>query len=55
MDGQVHLRFATRDEAVAYAQTHAIPFEVVESQTVKKIIKAYADNFAYGRRQPWTH
>mgnify|MGYP001252628457 CR=1 FL=1 len=21
----------------------------------KKIIKAYADNFAFGRRQPWTH
>jgi len=55
MDGQVRLKFATRDEAVAYAQTHGIAFEVVEPKTVKKIIKAYADNFAFGRRQPWTH
>jgi len=55
MDGQIRLKFETRDEAVAYAQANAIPFEVLENPAPKKIIKAYADNFAYGRRQPWTH
>lgn len=55
MDGQIRLRFDTRDEAVAYAQAHKIPFEVVEQAQPKKIIKAYSDNFAFGRRQPWTH
>ena len=55
MDGQIRLTFATREEAVAYAQAHKIPFEVIEPKTQKKIIKAYADNFAYGRKQPWTH
>jgi len=55
MDGQIRLKFDTRDEAVAYAQSNAIPFEVVEQAQPKKIIKAYADNFAAGRRQPWTH
>ena len=45
----------TREEAVAYAQAHGIPFQVFEPQDRKKIIKAYADNFAPGRRQPWTH
>jgi predicted DNA-binding transcriptional regulator YafY len=55
MDGQVRIKFATRDEAVDYARKHGIAFEVVEPKTAKKIIKAYADNFAYGRRQPWTH
>jgi hypothetical protein len=55
MDGQIRLRFETRDEAVAYAQSHSIPFEVLENPAAKKILKAYADNFAAGRRQPWTH
>ena len=55
MRGQVRLSFDTEDEAVAYAQRHGIPFQVIEPQDRKKIIKAYADNFAPGRRQPWTH
>ncbi|MBP7648298.1 MAG: ETC complex I subunit [Phenylobacterium sp.] len=55
MNGQVRLTFETRDEAVAYATKHAIPFQLVEPKEPKKIIKAYADNFAPGRKQPWTH
>jgi hypothetical protein len=55
MDGEVRLQFETRDQAVAYAQAHGIPFQVIEPQDRKKIIKAYADNFAPGRKQPWTH
>jgi len=41
--------------AVAYAEWHGIPYQVSEAQdvTVKKI--SYADNFRYGRPQPWTH
>lgn len=55
MNGQVRLNFDTRDQAVAYAEAHGIPFRVLEPKTRSKIIKAYADNFAPGRRQPWTH
>ena len=55
MDGQVRLQFASKDEAVAYASAHDIAFQVTEPKTPRKIIKAYADNFAYGRKQPWTH
>ena len=55
MDGQVRLQFASKDEAVAYANAHGIAFQVTEPKTPRKIIKAYADNFAYGRKQPWTH
>jgi hypothetical protein len=55
MNGQVRLRFDTRDEAVAYALLHGIPFEAIPETKSKRIIKAYADNFAYGRKQPWTH
>jgi len=55
MDGQVRMRFGTRDEAIEFATRHGIAFEVTDNPAPKKIIKAYAENFAYGRRQPWTH
>ncbi len=55
MNGQVRLSFDTREEAVAYARRHGIAFEVLADQEPKMIIKAYADNFAFHRKQPWTH
>jgi hypothetical protein len=55
MNGQIKLSFEGRDEAVAYAQAKGIPFQVIEPKTPKRIIKTYADNFAPGRKQPWTH
>ena len=55
MNGQVRLAFDTQEEAITYAQAHGIAFRVTEPKPVKRIIKAYADNFAFGRKQPWTH
>ncbi|MBA3810268.1 MAG: ETC complex I subunit [Caulobacteraceae bacterium] len=55
MNGQVRMSFDTREEAVAYAQRHGIAFEVLADKEPKRIIKAYADNFAFHRKQPWTH
>ena len=53
--GQVRLSFDTQEEAVAFAQQHGLSFQLVDPKPVKRIIKAYADNFAYGRKVPWTH
>ncbi len=55
MNAQVRLAFETRDQAIAYAEHHGIPFRVIEPEAAVKIIKAYADNFAPSRRQSWTH
>ncbi|MDH4385764.1 MAG: ETC complex I subunit [Caulobacter sp.] len=55
MNGQIRLSFETREAAIGYAQAHGIPFQVIEPKEPRKIIKAYADNFATGRKQPWTH
>ena len=55
MNGQVRLSFDTREEAIAYAQGHAIPFQVMEPKPIRRVIKAYADNFAFTRKEPWTH
>ncbi len=54
--GQVLLRFDTKDEAVAYAQANAIAFDIEEPPAVSAMKpKVYADNFRYGRTDNWTH
>ncbi len=53
--GQVRLSFASRDEAVAYAEKHGLAHRVEEGHERVMHPKAYSDNFAYQRRKPWTH
>jgi hypothetical protein len=55
MNGQVRLSFETKEQAVEYAQAHGIAFRLFEPPATRLVIKAYADNFAYNRKQPWTH
>ena len=55
MNGQVRMMFDTQAEAVAYAQRHGIAFEVLAPRQHRRTLKAYADNFAFGRRESWTH
>ena len=52
---QVKLSFATREEAVAYAQKQGLAFEVELPQARHVRPKAYADNFRFGRTEMWTH
>jgi hypothetical protein len=52
---QVQLSFETKEEAIRYADQHGIAFQLIDAKPAKRIIKAYADNFAFNRRQPWTH
>ena len=52
---QVHLSFATQQEAVAYAEKHAAAYDLELPQSRQIRPKAYADNFRYGRKENWTH
>lgn len=54
-DGQIRMYFPTQEEAVAFARRHNIPHQVTEPAARKRIIKAYGDNFAFSRREPWSH
>lgn len=54
-EGQVRLVFETKEEAVRYADQNGIAFQLFDPKPAKLIIKAYADNFAFGRKVPWTH
>lgn len=53
--GQVRLHFESKEQAIAFARAHNIPHQVTEPPQTKRIIKAYADNFAFQRREPWSH
>ncbi|MEL6363193.1 MAG: ETC complex I subunit [Pseudomonadota bacterium] len=53
--GQVSLSFDSKDAAIAYAEAKSIPYQVVEPSRATPKPKAYADNFAFDRRKPWTH
>jgi hypothetical protein len=55
MNSQIRLRFATKEEAVAYAERHGIPYQVHETKAAPRRGMSYADNFAASRRLPWTH
>jgi hypothetical protein len=55
MKQQVKLRFTSKEEAIAYAERHGIAYQIVEPKEPARRVIAYADNFAYGRRTPWTH
>ena len=52
---QVVLRFATREEAVAYAEKNGIAYDLELPQPREIKPKAYADNFRFGRMENWTH
>jgi ETC complex I subunit conserved region len=52
---QVRLRFDSKEEAIAYCEQNGLPYRVVEPNPSKRLIQAYADNFAYTRRDQWTH
>jgi hypothetical protein len=52
---QVHLRFDTREEAVAYAERRGVAYDLELPRARSHKPKAYADNFKFGRLENWTH
>jgi hypothetical protein len=52
---QVQLAFATKEDAIAYAERNGLAYVVEEPQLRSAIKKSYADNFKFGRIGSWTH
>jgi ETC complex I subunit conserved region len=52
---QVQLRFATLDEAIAYAEKRGLDFVVEKMHERRVRPKSYADNFRPDRDTNWTH
>jgi hypothetical protein len=55
MRRQIRLAFDDVQQAIAYAEKHGIPYRVSESHEPATKKLSYADNFRFGRPQPWTH
>jgi ETC complex I subunit conserved region len=55
MRQQVRLRFDTKEEAIAYCERNGIAYQVHAANEPARRIIAYADNFAFNRREAWTH
>ena len=55
MRQQLQLEFDTREEAVAYAEANGIAFDIFEPHRPSAKAKAYADNFRFDRKVPWSH
>ena len=55
MKSQIRLRFATKEEAIAYCEREGIPYQVIEPKEPARRTIAYADNFSFQRRGLWTH
>jgi len=55
MRSQVRLKFATQEEAVAYAEKNGLSYRIEEPNPVKRSILSYSDNFKSTRLSQWTH
>jgi hypothetical protein len=55
MRQQVHLSFDTKEEAIAYCEHNGIAYQVFDTKPPVPARLSYSDNFAYTRRQAWTH
>lgn len=47
--GQVRLRFANKEEAVAYAERHGHSYRIVDPHVRRIRPKSYAENFRFDR------
>ena len=52
---QLTLRFETKEEAVLYCERHGIAYQLSEPREPARRTMAYSDNFAFARKEGWTH
>ena len=55
MKQQLRLFFESKEEAVAYCERHGIVYQISEPREPARRTMAYADNFAFTRKDGWTH
>ena len=52
---QVRMYFPDLGSAVAFAEAHKVDYVIQQPKLRRVKLKAYADNFAFGRNGAWTH
>ncbi|MEK9673794.1 MAG: ETC complex I subunit [Rhodospirillaceae bacterium] len=54
-NGQLRLKFDSKEEAVDYAEKNGLIYRVIEPKARRVKPKSYSDNFAFDRVGVWTH
>ena len=49
MPQEIHLRFPSKEAAIAYAKQQKLDFELFEPRRRRQLRKAYADNFKFNK------
>ncbi|MCB1438157.1 MAG: ETC complex I subunit [Nitratireductor sp.] len=52
---QIRMKFPSKEAAVEYALREGIPYILTPEREKRRRSATYAENFSFGRRQPWTH
>ena len=52
---QINLKFETLETAIAYAEQNQITFTVRKPKNRALRIKTYSENYAFNRRETWSH
>ncbi len=55
MQSQIKLTFATKQEAIAYAERNDLEFQLREPHEPVRRKVSYSENFGCNRKIPWTH
>src|SRR5438874_9200751 len=55
MSQQVRLQFDSAEEAIAYCERYGIAYQLMEPKAPTRRTISYSDNFAFRRRESWTH
>jgi len=55
MNSQVVMCFDAKEQAVAFAEKHGLAYQISEPKKAIRSIRAYSDNFKFGRIGQWTH
>jgi len=55
MRQQLRLRFDGKAEAIAYCERNGIAYQLFDAKPPERRNIAYSDNFAFKRRESWTH
>jgi len=55
MLSQIRLSFASKDEAIAYAERQGLAYRIEEPKPASRKFQSYSDNFRSTRLAQWTH
>ena len=54
-NNEVRMHFDSKESAVAFAEKHGLPYQLITPPPQRRKLRTYSDNFSVDRTMPWTH